>query len=333
MVTLQEGKPQGRTQAETPGPGVRQIGASNVWPNLFVVGAPRSGTTSLYKYLEMLPDVCMSTVKEPHYFNAALDPRGPLAASLSIVRDEQKYLRLFDHAGPRKVVGEATPTYLWDPVVPSRIKAKVPDAKIVMILREPIERAHSHYLTDVRLGLEPRPFSQALTEDHANADKVLGRAHLYIEQGLYADQVERYLDTFGKKQIRIYLFEDFTCQPSKVMNELCKFLDVMIPDPHMFDAPKRFNTYFEPRNAFFKWIIQTRNKNRLMGALVDAIPVRLREVALEHMILAKAPKPRIEKRAKEYLAAIYYPDVLKLQRLLAQDLSPWLAEAKTAAHA
>ena len=105
------------------------------WPNLFVVGAPRAGTTSLYHYLRQHPEIYMSPLKEPHFFSHS-NPQ-----SDTVVKHQDAYLRLFDAARGEKLRGEASPAYLADPDAPARIKDASPEAKIVAVLREPVSRA------------------------------------------------------------------------------------------------------------------------------------------------------------------------------------------------
>src|SRR5262249_11013082 len=112
---------------------------SEIWPNFFIVGAPRAGTTSLYIYLKQIPGIYMSPVKEPHYFNHEPGERS---------RDE--YLELFRAADTAVAVGEASVGYLRHPDAPLRIRANVPHAKIIMSLRDPVEKVYSQYFEQVR---------------------------------------------------------------------------------------------------------------------------------------------------------------------------------------
>ena len=107
------------------------------WPNFFIVGAPKSGTTSLYEYLKQIPQVYMSPVKEPHYFSKSIVPDNHF---LKPIRDKKKYLNLFEGAKNEIAIGEASPTYLADPEAPKLIHELVPNAHIIIILRDPIER-------------------------------------------------------------------------------------------------------------------------------------------------------------------------------------------------
>ena len=114
------------------------------WPNLFIVGAPKAGTTSLHEYFEKkIPGIFMSDVKEPYYFCKTLIP---IDHYITPIRDKKKYLELFEKSKTEKIIGESSVWYLSDPDASSLIYQKVPNAKIIIMLRDPVERAFSHYL-------------------------------------------------------------------------------------------------------------------------------------------------------------------------------------------
>jgi Sulfotransferase family len=127
-------------------------------PDFFVVGAAKSGTTSLYHYLDQHPDVYMPRNKEPHYFSRV--PPFPGRGSHPVTSEEE-YLDLFKLWNKESVAGEASPSYLWDEKAPYRIKETVPQAKIIAILRHPVERAYSHYLMDVKAASKTSPSCSA----------------------------------------------------------------------------------------------------------------------------------------------------------------------------
>jgi len=162
--------------------------AKDIWPNFFIVGAPKAGTTSLYNYLRRAPGVYMSPRKEPRYFTT-INPVGVTA--MRPVRDRAEYLRLFQGAKDEVAIGEASVTYLRDPETPKRIKEVVPGSRIIMLLRDPVERAFSDYLMHVREGWQTLSFQEVMRTD------------LYLGKGFYAQQVKRYLDIFGPQRVKI----------------------------------------------------------------------------------------------------------------------------------
>src|SRR3989304_10189805 len=113
------------------------------WPNLFIVGAPKSGTTSLHAYLDKIDDIFMSPIKEPNYFSAqTVSIKHPV----NPIRDKKKYLKLFQKGIHNKYIGEASPSYLADSEASKLIHQVSPNAKIIISLRDPIDRVFSHYL-------------------------------------------------------------------------------------------------------------------------------------------------------------------------------------------
>src|SRR5262245_16436607 len=117
-------------------------------PNFFIVGAAKAGTTSLHAYLSAHPQVFMPALKEPHYF-ADFELSPEFDNFMPVIRDQPAYQDLFRGSQGSTAVGEASPSYLCDPAAAARIKAAIPDAKIVISLRNPVDRAYSHYLMDL----------------------------------------------------------------------------------------------------------------------------------------------------------------------------------------
>jgi hypothetical protein len=293
------------------------------WPNFFIVGAARAGTTSLYYYLRGHPDIFMpAKVKETHFF-AEVDPdiERFKFAGMKVIKEEADYLKLFEEAKNKIAVGEACPSYLYDERAPLHIKEKVPKAKIIMILREPIDRAYSHYLMDVREGVQQKPFYDALLEDYANPKKVWGAAHLYVELGLYYEQVKRYLDTFGSEQVRIYLYDEFKSNTIEVVKDVCDFLGVSFYEGRFFDPGKKYNVYAQPRNILFQRIM---GNPYIRSLAISLVPRRLLIPLRSRVLLAGGSKPPMDQRAVEFLRSIYYDDILKLQDLIRRDLSGWI---------
>src|ERR1051325_186535 len=112
-----------------------------ILPNFFIVGAARSGTTSLYEYLSQAHSIYMSPIKEPHFFA----PNARSSQYSRVIRDWYEYLKLFDHVKNEIAIGEASPSYLWDHESPTFIQRTIPQARIIILLRDPIKRAFSHY--------------------------------------------------------------------------------------------------------------------------------------------------------------------------------------------
>src|SRR5947207_5839854 len=199
-------------------------------PNFFIVGAAKSGTTSLYEYLKLHPEVYMAPIKETHHFSTDIDNtkfRPNYSRSLNkdlskflesemeegifhaFVKDWNEYVQIFKKVKDEKAIGEVTNSYLYSSTAAKNIREKFPNAKIIMMLRNPADRAFSHYLMDLRIGYETEDFMSALKKDMARNPKGWGISNLYVEVGMYSEQVKRYLETFPESQRCIYLFDDF----------------------------------------------------------------------------------------------------------------------------
>ncbi|MDQ0482436.1 sulfotransferase family protein [Guptibacillus hwajinpoensis] len=286
------------------------------WPNLFIVGAAKAGTTSLYSHLQKHPKILMSNIKEPHFFSD-INPMKNQQHNIQVASSEKEYLNLFKSNINYQYLGDASPSYLWDKDVPKRIYQKSARSKIIILLRDPIERAYSHYLMDVREGLQKLPFLEAIHEDFAREEKGWGISHLYIELGLYFDQVKRYIDQFGAEEVKILMFEDFKKNPQNTLAGICEFLNI---DYDLFvdtSFNENYNSYAAPKNKLAQNIM---GNSIIRRASKKFFPKSIREFVRSNLLLKSTEKPLMEPEAKEYLQNIYLEDVCKLEVLLGKKL-------------
>lgn len=302
---------------------VRKLDSTLRWPDFFIVGAQRAGTTSLYTYLNGHPDIFMPEIKEPHFFARVEQGREILLRSLlsKVVTSEREYLELFKKAEPGLVLGEASPFYLYDPDAPQRIKEKAPDARIIALLRDPIERAHSSYLVARLEGHESYPFDEAVRKDHARPRKGLGVSHLYVELGLYYEQVSRYLETFGPERVRVYLYDDIASNARHVVQDVCEFLGVPFSDGGFFDPTQKHGGYKVPRNALVNVVM---SHSRLRSLALALTPRPILTFLRDRYLFVEPPKPSITPEARQFLLSIFREDVQRLETLIGRDLSSWL---------
>lgn len=297
------------------------------WPNFFIVGAPRAGTTSLYIYLKGHPDIYLPRVKEPHFFEE-VDTDGEVDTTdvrqLKRFRQEGNYLELFQSAGTEQVVGEASVGYLRDKHAPERIHEKIPDAKIIMILRNPIERAYSDYVRMFQRGLERESFYEALKRDYARPRKVLGQARLYVESGLYYEAVKRYLDTFGSERVRVYLYEDLVSDTAGVVKDVCAFLQLPFYDGRFFNPDRIYNTSGKPRSAIIRILWPTRPIRGLEQWLLQIGTPPVMRLLIRRLLEKGNSEATIDPKANEFLLSLYRDDIVMLQSLIVRDLSHWL---------
>ena len=166
-------------------------------PNFIIAGAPKAGTTSLYHYLSEHPEVFMSDPKEVNFFSKEeIDAQG-LYYDIFKAGNISEYKKLFINANGKKAVGEASVSYLYYQEVPQKIKRIIPDAKIIIALRSPVERAFSHYLMDLRLGYIELSFEDVVYKrvEHKYLNLYYQQ---YVELGFYFEQVRRYIKCFGE---------------------------------------------------------------------------------------------------------------------------------------
>ena len=204
-----------------------------ILPNFIILGAAKAGTTALYHYLKQHPQVGMSRIKETNYLalkNDPLDFQGPGDADYIkrfTITTEAGYLDQFRDCAGKVAIGEASPLYLYSPKAPAEIHATVPDARLVVILRDPVDRAFSAFLHLVRDHRETtRDFGEAL---RLEPDRIAARwEHIwhYVGMGRYADQLARYHALFPAEQIRVYLYQDFQRDPCHTLRDLFRFLEV-----------------------------------------------------------------------------------------------------------
>ena len=204
-----------------------------ILPNFIILGAAKAGTTALYHYLSQHPEIGMSRIKETNYLalkDDSLDFRGPGDCDYIkrfTVTTEAGYHDQFAACAGRKAVGEASPLYLYDPRVAREIKNLVPDARLIAILRDPVDRAYSAFLHLIRDRRETTAdFFEALQlEPGRIADRWEHIWH-YTAMGRYADQLARYYEVFPREQVKVVIYCDFRADPRGVIADILRFLEV-----------------------------------------------------------------------------------------------------------
>ena len=290
------------------------------WPDFFIVGAPRCGTSSLYQYLRQCPQVFLPRIKEPLFFNTLLDREKRFT-------DLASYLALFADAKPYQKVGEASPTYLHDPGAPLRIAEANPDAKVVMILRDPVARTHSHYLLEVRFGVEHRSFGQAIREV---APLIPGGLNAYVDHSVYADALNRYLKAFPRENVLILWFEDFVRNPDVAVTNVLEFLGCEPGLDAGITLDEAFMGYRRPRFAPLRTLLRRMVRLPMPGGkdirsfLLPLIVSNLGLNLDERIFSSAGKKPPIADADEAFLREHFASDLQSLQALTGRDLSNWL---------
>jgi hypothetical protein len=285
------------------------------WPNLFIVGAAKAGTTSLYHYLAQHPDVYMAPMKEPHFFSQ-IRPDPKLAAFFPHVTNEVAYLSLFTAARAEKVRGEASTSYLSHPGVAGAIRRRCPGAKIVIMLRDPLDRAYSNYWNDVREGIEHRSFAEAVSEELAGPPGRWGVSSLYVDGGFYAERVERYLKLFNGNVLGLF-FEEFVADVPGTLQAVFAFLDVDTGWAARVE-PEVHNPFALPRNVVGRRVLGSGTARSLARIL---LPRSVRAYGRSRLVIS-AEKPPMDTDVRRVLLKIYESDVLRLTEVVGRP-PPW----------
>jgi len=288
------------------------------WPNFFLVGTVKGGTTSLYRHLQQHSEVFFPPFKEPHYF-AQIHPNPGRDHFIEYIREKSAYLNLYEKSGDYSAVGDASTSNLWSLAAPERIHAVAPDARIIILLRDPVVRAHSHYLMDFREGLIDCPLTvDLLRQDFEQEKKGFGVSRLYVDLGLYHNQVERYLQTFGTSQVLVLQSDDLLQDPQGTLKRVAIHLHIDSEPFTQMDLTQVHNGFKAPRGAWSRRCAASPLARRIGYRL---IPRNLQWWLYQHLILKPASKPRMDLSVRQYLEALYGPDIDKLESLLGYKMS------------
>ncbi len=310
-------------------------------PNFFLAGAPKAGTTSLHHYLSQHPQIYMSPLKEPCYFSAEFRVQncaesmredvergqrelkrylaGPVLEYRfgGMIDDWDDYLRLFADARGEIAIGEATPGYLWSKTAARHIYARIPDAKILCMLRDPAERAFSQYMHGLASGKVRRSFREHIEANLRNRSEKFSIDYPFLEMGMYYEQVRRFLALFPRENVWIGLYEDYRAAPERVFESIFRFLGV-----DAAFAPDTSRRHLEARVARRPGLTQALQRLGVWKAAKRLTPDRLLPMARR---MAFAPRGRLSMSADErrFLVEYYADEIRKVAELIGRDLSAW----------
>lgn len=299
-----------------------------MYPNFIIIGSTKCASSSLHNYLGQHPEVYTSKIKETGFFS--------LLYSKGIVF----YSSFFKEAGNKKIIGEATPTYCFLPYVAPRIKAHFPDMKLILCLRNPLERAYSSWLMKTGLGTETLPFNESMeiskkmvdytrkmlagpdgerywvdnNNNHSGKDELRPRS--YILGGRYAEMIDTYYKHFDPAQIKIIFFEDLKKDIDGKLAEIFSFIGA---DPKFIVPDKESVNFYFDRKA-------TKTVVNILGqksgrALMDLVPKSIKDIIKKRMKRVEPPKLSMEDRLKYW--DCFKDDVAALEKMLGKDLSHW----------
>lgn len=300
--------------------------ADGRFPDFLILGAAKGGTTALFGALSRHPQVFCSALKEPRFFAYAGTPpafpgREGRRAARQIVSNEDAYKALFAACPPGAVAGEASAEYLSDESAPAVASRYVPHARLVAILRHPVERAYSQYLHLRQEGEEPL----ASFEDAWNAeDDRIARGWRAVwhfrRRGFYGRQLTRWLDVFPREQLLILFYEDWRRNPAPALAQVCQHLGIApVADPEI----RQENV--SSRQPRWGWLHQRMvDDNALRRWAQRRLPLSVRD-AVTHAItrVNLTPGPRLDPALRARLAVAYHEDLSVVEALTGRDLTAW----------
>ena len=293
-------------------------------PDFLIVGAFKSGTTSLVDYLGQHPDVWLPWLQEPAFFasprfslDLSGDPRPQKAPESAYGRPRTEtlaqYAALFADAPVGATLGESSPQYLREPEAPARIASLLPDVKLLAVLRHPAQRAYSDYMMFVRDGMEKASFAEVVARPYGPRPP-----QHFVETGFYGKQLQRFYDIFPRDQIRVVLTEDLAAEPAATLGGIFSWLGV---DPDFRpDVSGVRNVSGMPANRAVAAAYALRRRAQpVLKPLLPAALVRRVDDRLRRGLHKQAPDPQVI----EHLSEVYRDDIALLSRLLQRDLSAW----------
>lgn len=309
-------------------------------PNFFIVGVVKGGTTSLYRYLVQHPQVYMSPVKETNFFSRdAIDTnlftkdykhdvdvnlkeflQSDFSEIIHIahVIQEEDYNLLFKKVKDEIAIGEISNSYILYPGVAEKIYHFNPQAKIIMILRNPSERAFSQYLMNLRQGKTlNKNFIEEVLEDSKKPHQGWGASHQYLFIGNYYEQVKRYFDVFPKDQVKIFLYDDYKENPAAVLEKMRDFLGI---EDFTFNTNQKYNEAGLPRFSKINYLL---NQTGVISWAKNIFPHHWR-APLKKLIYREGNIPKLQNDERQWLINYYKEDILKLEKLIERDLSKWV---------
>ena len=300
-------------------------------PSFFIVGAPKCGTTALSKYLNCHPEIFIPEQKELHFFDT--DLKTPERA-----KSIEHYLQLFQ-PGTGKICGEGTTTYLYSQTAAQEIYRFNPKAKIIIMLREPVEMMYSFHsqllfngssetVDDFKkaIALEPSRKEGQQIPDRCSEPSLL----FYRDLAKFSDQVHRYLNIFGADQVKILLFREFTENTAIAFRDILEFIGA---DPSFEMEFVRMNSNKKVRNKKIQDLVKYPPSRILeIGKYFIPLPQAQRRQLLEWVKqqigranTQQSTRPTLDQNFRTQLTQELRPDIQKLAKLINRDLSHWYA--------
>src|SRR5258706_5115615 len=298
-------------------------------PNFLVIGAAKCGTDSLCNYLGQHPQIYISPSREPNFFVAEGQPEIPytgpgdrLALDSMWVSALDRYESLFAGVTNEKAIGEGTAWYIYYEDAPQRIRWHVPHAKLIVVLRNPVDRAYSAYTMLLRDGRETMgDFARALDAEDERTRRNWEPIWHYTKMGFYTHQLKRYYSTFEPSQLQVIVYDDYSAQPAKVVKDAYRFLEG--DDKITPDTSTRYNVSLVPKHIGVHALVAGEHPAKTAAKAL--LPVRIRQAMKQRVVERNLMRPvPMDAEVRQRLVTLFRADILELQEMIGRDLSHWL---------
>jgi len=298
-------------------------------PNFLLIGAEKAGTTSIHNYLRAHPQVFMARVKEPLFFafeGRKLNYKGPGDEDFNrrIVTSADSYAALFSRAERYLAVGESSATYLFYSQTPERAAYYVPRAKLIVILRNPADRAYSNFLHGIRAGKENLEFGAALKAEPERLALGWSPFFSYRAKGWYHAQLSHWMKYFPPEQFLFLLYDDLQRRPTEVMRQIYSFIGV--DTDFRPDVDVQYNISGKPLSPKLHELIKGNTPIHLLAR--SMLPVKVRARLKADITRWNLARSAIAPELRGQLLTEYASDLAQLPAMIGRDLSHWTASAR-----
>ena len=268
-------------------------------PNFLIIGGMKCGTTALTEYLKAHPDVFIASPKEMHFFDRNYE------------NGWDWYESHFVNATGFKAVGESTAHYSYDEAAHERIARRLPDARLIMMVRDPVERAHSQYWHARTRGREHLTFSESLEAEPgrlASGNEVDRWTYSYVDRGNYARQLRSLMQHFDHSRIHVVILEELQRDPAQTYQKICRFLNVddeQVPDI----VGQKVNPF-------------VRHRSTVLRRVTGSMPGLMRR-AVGKLNRVSGVYPDLDGETRQALAKEFARSNSELAKLIGRDLSTW----------
>lgn len=300
-------------------------------PTFFMIGAAKSGTSALYSYLGQHPEVFLPAAEEPSWFAfadhelafTAPDEKPPAVNSQAVVIGSE-YVALYESARPDQTCGDVSPVYLYWPGTAERVASKVPEARVIAILRHPVDRAYSAFMHARREGREPLDdFRAALTAEKERIAGNCGFIWRYRDLGDYAPQLRRWFEVLPRHQFLLATYDEFAADPVGLCKRIQSFIGVS--EDFIPDTGTRHNTSGIPRSPALYDLLNSHGPlarfARGLAPIVGLQRMKGAQARMQTRLLRRVP---LDPDIRSELVTQWRPQIESLVGLVDLDIEGWL---------